>query len=677
MENAAQAPAHEPKVTYVPWMSTPLEAPIWKLHFLNKGMLDLNWKVALANGFFLTDPSHSEVREVIVTVVRKAASDLGYGPDDGANVYGLVNKFFLMVQWLESENTPIAAINETVAKAYATYAMDNPRRKAWMSGKPVVGPVRARRDQSAGSAVADVTHVAGERNREVEKPEDALERAAGSSVIEESTSAGSDDVEVIANRLSFSSLEQRLQPMRLMWRYRKHLTSAPATDPFPEGIAAVCEELGAERHVGEVIPLQTGCQFIYGAGIWVTELADLCLDAHEAKRATPAFYELTAIARSRVLAANMRMDLLTATQNVRATESGFAPVSLDTTVSKIVPTSCAAVILLYGIRRPETFYDLKINCVSGNEKTGWWLDAYIGKNYMQNRALPIPPVVAKAVQVLTRLSAPRRLAGNSDILCLSRARADVDTPRNFRVDSKDFDFLANIIGVDPEPGTEPPKSWHFQPKQFRRFGAAMWVYQFELPITALSAYMFHFERTTTHGYLNEPPFRSWITSDKRRLSLERIEAAAAGESGLAGLKAVSLQREKARLRSVMQVTPKDAAKVVALIQVDELGLIVQANAWGYCLAKPRQSNLKRARCMSQGIGMKAKDGRPESSASNAGTCCSCLFFISHKSRLPYMRTQLKKCDQISADSVQRAEVRRLAEQRANAIRKMIADLEKE
>lgn len=676
MEFAARAPAHQPNATYVPWMPTPLEAPIWKLSFLNKGELDLNWKVALANGFFLTDPSHSEVRQVIVTVVRKVASDLGYGPDDGANVYGLVNKFFLMVQWLEAEGTPIAAINETVAKSYATYALNNPRTKAWMSGKPVVGPVR-RRSKASDSSAVDVTPVAAERNHGAETSEGALQGLADSTDIDESTPAGSDDVEVIANRLSFSSLEQRLQPMRLIWRYRKHLTSAPATDPFPKGIASVCEELGAERHVGEVIPLRTGCQFIYGASVWVTELADLCLDAHEAKRATPAFYELTAVARSRALAAGMRMDLLTATQNVRTTESGLAAVSLDTAVSKIIPTCCAAVVLLYGIRRPETFYDLRINCVSGNDDTGWWLDAYIGKNYMQNRALPIPPIVAKAVEVLTRLSSPRRLAVDSDLLCLSRARADVDKPRNFRIDGKDLDFVANIIGVDPEPAILPPKAWHFQPKQFRRFGAAMWVYQFELPITALSAYMFHFERTTTHGYLTEPPFRSWISSDKRRLSLERIEAAAAGESGLAGLKAVSLQREKARLRSVMQVTSKDAAKVVALMQVDELGLIVQANAWGYCLAKARQSNLKRARCMSQGIGVKAKDGRPESSASNAGTCCSCLFFMSHKSRLPYMTSQLKKCEQIAADNNQTAEVRRLAEQRAIAIRKMIADLERE
>lgn len=128
-----------------------------------------------------------------------------------------------------------------------------------------------------------------------------------------------------------------------------------------------------------------------------------------------------------------------------------------------------------------------------------------------------------------------------------------------------------------------------------------------------------------------------------------------------------------RLRVSLQVSVGSAARHVARVLVDDQGVVVSPNAWGYCFAPPGPRTERRAQCMRQGIGQKTAEGRIDSTASRASTCCGCRYFGSRPSRLTYLQRELARTRE-RARSTRSAQERALEQGRAQLLENLIEDL---
>jgi integrase len=164
--------------------------------------------------------------------------------------------------------------------------------------------------------------------------------------------------------------------------------------------------------------------------------------------------------------------------------------------------SCALIIAAFSARRKEEIVSLTDGCVS--EVDGdYLLEVWIEKTLRHQQKVPVPAIVARAVETLQWLSMTHRKRTKEKWLF------GFDTLIPFRGKSRLVGFgfpqvlreFAEYVGV---PALPDGTYWHFTPHQFRRFFSIVYFYRYRYPsLSALSEYLRHFNPDTTRQYISE------------------------------------------------------------------------------------------------------------------------------------------------------------------------------
>lgn len=267
---------------------------------------------------------------------------------------------------------------------------------------------------------------------------------------------------------------------------------------------------------------------------------------------------------------------------------------------QLLACSCFVLIQAFSARRSNETLRLGAGCLAGNDEYGWYLNVYISKNLRRMDWIPIPAIVARAVEILIRLS--------------ERARQTTGKPELFQVFDEQsgrptllkptlwLNDLASEVGVPSHVDTLGKESvWRWQSRQFRRFFAVLYFYRYEGLIEVLSHHLRHFNLNLT---------RLYVTLDREVAALWHQEewgyqghvarAIVAGEkaySGAMGKRLSKLARRlKDRFRRVLHVAPEEKATEAIQSIMARKGLVLTPKRWVLCTCPGTVKGGARAAC---------------------------------------------------------------------------------
>lgn len=248
--------------------------------------------------------------------------------------------------------------------------------------------------------------------------------------------------------------------------------------------------------------------------------------------------------------------------------------------------ACWVLIAAFSARRDDEIDNLKADCVSGNDNDGWFLRSFIGKTLQREEFIPVPFLVAKAVQVMSAVSKHARLQTGSERLfqCMDA---------NGRVIALDIgrhlDKFAKAVDIPPLSERNGSRIfWHWHPHQFRRFFAILYFYRFEdASIEALSHHLRHFNIEMTRRYVTMDPEVAALWTDVEWGYMGHVaRQIATGERSVFGAAGSKLKRTAMRLmdtfrRRLTVVAPERVGAALTSIMLRK-GLVLTPKPWVTC-----------------------------------------------------------------------------------------------
>jgi len=272
--------------------------------------------------------------------------------------------------------------------------------------------------------------------------------------------------------------------------------------------------------------------------------------------------------------------------------------SMDRT--QLLACSCFVLIEGFSARRPNEVMRLGADCLAGNGEYGWYLHVYISKNLRRMEWIPIPAIVARAVQILIRLSGPaRQITGKNGIF---QALDDRNGKPMLLRPTLWINRLATEVGVPLHVDRQGKESvWRWQPRQFRRFFAVLYFYRYEGPIEVLSHHLRHFNLNLTRAYVTlDPEVAALWHQEEWGYQGHVARAIVAGErvySGGMGKRLTKLARRlKDRFRRLLHVAPEEKAAEAVQTMMARKGLVLTPKRWVLCTCPGTADGAARAAC---------------------------------------------------------------------------------
>lgn len=304
--------------------------------------------------------------------------------------------------------------------------------------------------------------------------------------------------------------------------------------------------------------------------------------------------------------------------------------------------SCAVVIATFSARRAGEILGLKAGCIERDDSGKPWMRVFIHKTIWLEEMIPVPEVVASAVALLERLSL--------------RAREDKGSPYIFQYnlpgsersvglssDGMPAFRLANLLQefgyfIDV-PALEDGSRWKFNPHQFRRFFAILYVWIYELgDWGALSYHLRHFNPEMTRRYVSDGELGQIISVADREHTAQILANAALGHVTLSGASGQRLTLAARRLHDQMnqQVLVVSEAKFQSRLLrfVERADVTLRALPWGYCATSSKVGKSQVPRCAPD------KDV-PNPGAATVSTCRECRFSVRSANFLPYLDSSIR------------------------------------
>lgn len=352
-------------------------------------------------------------------------------------------------------------------------------------------------------------------------------------------SPGDRPLEPLPN-ITVQALQRWLDPLEQLHSMRHRIEAeAIGFKPFPHGAARIAAIKGVGTSRTPIPPPKLTLHLLEQAAIWVTDRRDTVLDP----------------------VANLRD-------------------------ARRLATACWILIAAFTARRDEEIDALTNGCLEGDEQDGWWLDIYIEKTLQRQERIPVPGLVATAVNLMMQISEP--------------ARQRSDDNRLFQWQSPDgrlvlldvgrhLDDFASVVGVpDHRPRGGSPAPWHWHPHQFRRFFAVLYFHRFDgARIEALSHHLRHFNLEMTRRYVTQDPEVAALWTDVEWGYMGQIaRSIAAGERSVAGAMGERLKKTARRLvdlfRRKLQVASPDRIGASMAIIMQRQGLVITPKPWVTC-----------------------------------------------------------------------------------------------
>lgn len=400
------------------------------------------------------------------------------------------------------------------------------------------------------------------------------------------------------------ALKRWLDPLEQMYAMRRHIRGeAIAFRPYPNGASRIAAIKGAETARTETPPPRLALHLL-------TKAAD----------------------------------------HVLSFDPAYAAKLADQKQVLNLATACWIMIASFSARRDREIDDLRSDCLVGNDRDGWWLSSFIGKTLQRDELIPVPPIVARAVQALKALSQTSRIQSGTDAIFQWLN----PTGRIVQIDvGRYLDKFAAHVNVPAHVEKEgKPTHWHWHPHQFRRFFAILYFYRFEgATIEALSHHLRHFNIEMTRRYVMTDPEAAALWMDVEWGYMGHIaRQIVAGERSVAGAAGSRLKKTARRLLDVFRrhltvVSPDRVATALAHV-MQRKGLVLTPKPWVTCTCPRTRDAAHAAACRSSENPSAASTG-PNFANAGPTVCTKCPHGMTDTSKRAFMEEEIAHTDGVA------------------------------
>lgn len=313
----------------------------------------------------------------------------------------------------------------------------------------------------------------------------------------------------------------------------------------------------------------------------------------------------------------------------------------------LLTTACWILIAAFTARRAGEIEELCEGCLRGDDDSDWFLNIYIEKTLQRKDWIPVPFLVAKAVETMHSISAEVRQDTESNWLFQWR---DPDGKTvMLDVTRKLDDFAATVKVPLHNIKGEEPKPWHWSPHQFRRFFAVLYFYRFEgASIEVLSHHLRHFDLETTKHYITQDAEVAALWTDVEwGYTGHMARSIVAGERSVSGAMGARLKKTTRRLvqafRQKLQISSvkRLAASLTTLMQ--RKGLVLTPKPWVTCSCPLTHDAASKAACRRNAT-LDASSVGPDFASADPTVCCNCRHAIIEGSRKPFIDAEVTHLD---------------------------------
>lgn len=308
-----------------------------------------------------------------------------------------------------------------------------------------------------------------------------------------------------------------------------------------------------------------------------------------------------------------------------------------------IAIACWIVIAAFSARRKSEIYDLRDDCIYGDDKGGWSLHIYIAKTLKRREWVPIPNMVARAIKILRAISFDARIATGTDHLF--QWQSPDGTIIKLDVTSHLDRFAAKVKVPLYTPKMGEPIKWHFSPHQFRRFFAILYFYRFDgATIETLSHHLRHFNVEQTRRYVMEDPELAAIWLDVEwGYKGEFARSIVAGERSVAGAAGNKLKKT-ARLhidkfRKLLWVVSVDRISASVRLVMERGGLVLTPTPWVTCTCPRTAAAASRAACRGNGSGDRGAVG-PNFASAGPAVCGKCPHAVLEATKAEFVEDEI-------------------------------------
>lgn len=271
---------------------------------------------------------------------------------------------------------------------------------------------------------------------------------------------------------------------------------------------------------------------------------------------------------------------------------------LDKVLHSYLPTACLLVIYCFTGRRQVEIESLTAGCCV-DSPNGPYINLYSGKVDQMFDYFPVTRLVARAVNVLERLSESVRTRDNESLLQVPTLQGG---HYEFWQNNKMNEFACLVEAEEVEG---EPQKWNFSEHQFRRFFAQTYFYKYDAgDLPTLSWHMRHSNFHMTEVYLTDEAFGEVYDE----VLAEKVADLVQGNGDLAGI-----QQD---LKSLVDNLELQGEKRIDRLKkrVKEIGLILKFVPDGICFGDTVQFK-DRSQCLTR--------GEIQISSAKPGTCIGC------------------------------------------------------
>lgn len=395
-------------------------------------------------------------------------------------------------------------------------------------------------------------------------------------------------------------LRRSLMSFEYLYQYRTLLDDGLDFNPFPGSSAGeVAKHLGALSGRTLTVPPLQAMTFIERCMRWVLEYSEPLLALQHLGNENPNHLP-EALAKVRLSGPGAPMLQAEAPPDSDTGESTSSPncLYLDDAL-RFLATACAMTMATFSARRSFEIVSVKAGCSRRDASGEYWLTTFIHKSLRRDASIPVPAVVARAVEVLERLSAAARgITGTPFLLQLNQTgTAKCQWTTDSGHPSFPYAYYMNKFALYLDiPPLEDGSPWHFKPHQTRRFFAIVYIWIYEVgEFGALSAHLKHFDLSHTMRYVTEEEVGRIIRMVRRERTALILAKAAAGRGAVrtehAGRLREMAVRTRDRLMLRMNVLP--ARKYLQRLErmVDLAGVTLTAAEFGFNAFGPEDISL--------------------------------------------------------------------------------------
>ncbi len=391
----------------------------------------------------------------------------------------------------------------------------------------------------------------------------------------------------------------------------RHYIQAPTIRfrPFPEGPAKRAENLGARTTKTPIAPPLLVMKLLEECVRFVASNSDTLQIAYKANR-----------------------DLRESGEVCRPDAEALRP-----RISQIA-VACFILIAAFTARRTEEIKMLEHDCLEGNEIDGWWMKCYIEKTQRTRTWIPVPNIVARAVQTLSSF----RGDGDPSELIFNYHDPVTGKLADLAPEGKINEFARLLGAAEHAKDNGENLIWHWQPRQFRRFFAVLYIWRYKGKFESLSHHLRHFNLEMTNDYVKLDPdnAREW-TREVWNFRVEIVKDLVSGHSMYSGPMGERLNKLVKRLKakfSDVQIIPEFLAQAI-IRQMEKGSVVITPKPWVTCCCPRTVKGCAKAACRKK-VGFETGDVGPDYSAAGPTVCPGCPWALIGPENISYFDNEL-------------------------------------